>query len=176
MKRKRQKKARNSTIIFIVSLFLFAGVYPMTAQVFGGEKGEAETYRYDPTGKPDPFMPFIKQAPKTQQAKRVIEKGENGEAVMKSVFLPPLQRVDIGLFRLVGIGEGGGTRIAMVEGADGKFFVLQRGSRIGLNEGKVTQILPDQIIIVEKIKDAFGKSESNRVILRLQRGEDEGEL
>ena len=148
----------------------------MTAQVFGGEKGEAETYRYDPTGKPDPFMPFIKQAPKTQPAKRVIEKGKNGEAVMKPVFLPPLQRVDIELFRLVGIGEGGGNRIAMVEGADGKFFVLQRGSRIGLNEGKVTQILPDQIIIVEKIKDAFGKSESNRVILRLQRGEDEGEL
>lgn len=146
----------------------------MTAQVFGEEKGGTETYNYDPTGKPDPFIPFIKQAPK-KQAKKVVEKGEGGE-VMKPVFLPPLQRVDIELFKLVGIGERGENRIAMVEGTDGKFFVLQRGSRIGLNEGKVTQILPDQVVIVEKIKDAFGKSVSNRVILRLQRGEDEGEL
>jgi type IV pilus assembly protein PilP len=176
MKRKRQKKVRNSTIIFVLSLFLFVGIYPMTAQVFGEEKGEAEAYTYDPAGKPDPFMPFIKQAPKKQATKRVVEKGENGEVVEKPVFLPPLQRVDIELFTLVGIGERGGTRIAMVEGADGKSYVLQRGSRIGLNEGKVTQILPDQVVIVEKIKNAFGKSELNRVILRLQRGEDEGEL
>lgn len=167
---------RNSTIIFVISLFLIVGIYPMTSQVFGEEKGETETYRYDPTGKPDPFMPFIKQVLKQPVAKKVVTKGEEGEVVVKPVFLPPLQRADIQLFSLVGIGERGGTRIAMVEGADGKSYVLQRGSRIGLNEGKVTQILPDQVVIVEKIKDAFGKSELNRVILRLQRGEDEGEL
>ncbi|MBW2636414.1 MAG: pilus assembly protein PilP [Deltaproteobacteria bacterium] len=167
---------RNSTIIFVIALFLFVGICPMTAQVFGEEKGETEAYTYDPTGKPDPFMPFIKTTLKKSVVKKVLEKGENGEVVEKSVFLPPLQRVDIELFNLVGIGERGGKRIAMVEGSDGKSYVLQRGSHIGLNEGKVTQVLPDQVVIVEKIKDAFGKSISNRVILRLQRGEDEGEL
>jgi type IV pilus assembly protein PilP len=175
MKRKRQKKVRNSTIIFVISLFLCVGICPMTSQVFGEEKGVTGTYYYDPTGKPDPFMPFIKKALKKPAAKKV-EKGEDGKVVEKPVFLPPLQRVDIELFKLVGIGERGGNRIAMVEGTDGKFHVLQRGSHIGLNEGKVTKILPDQVVIVEKMKDAFGKSVSNRVILRLQRGEDEGEL
>ncbi len=176
MKRKRQNKVRNSAIIFVISLLLFVGLCPMTAPVYGEEKGEAETYRYDPAGKPDPFMPFIKQAQKRQPTTKVVEKGESGEVVMKPVFLPPLQRVDVGLFKLVGIGERGGTRMAMVEGADGKFFVLQKGSRIGLHEGRVTTILPDQVIVMETVKDAFGKSVSNRVILRLQRGEDEGEL
>lgn len=176
MKRKRQKKVSNSTIIFVTSLFLFMGICPMTSQVFGEEQGVTGTYVYDPTGKPDPFMPFIKTAPKKPVTQKMVERGEGGQVVEKPVFLPPLQRVDIGLFKLVGIGERGGSRIAMMEGSDGKFFVLQRGTRIGLNEGRVTQILPDQVIIMETIKDAFGKSVSNRVILRLQRGEDEGEL
>jgi len=169
-------KVRNSAIIFVISLFLFVGICPMTAQVFGDEKGQSETYTYDPTGTPDPFKPFIKKALVKPMAKKAVKKRENGEVIEKPAFLPPLQRVDIELFTLVGIGERGTMRIAMVEGADGKSYVLQRGSHIGLNEGKVTQILPDQVVVVETIKDAFGKSVSNRVILRLQRGEDEGEL
>jgi Tfp pilus assembly protein PilP len=176
MKRKRQKKVRNSTIVFVISLFLFVGICPMTAHVFGEEKGETETYTYDPTGKPDPFMPFIKTAPKKPVTQKMVERGEGVEVVDKPVFLPPLQRVDIELFTLVGIGERGGNRIAIVEGTDGKSYVIQKGSHIGLNAGQVTQVLPDQVVIVEKMKDAFGKSVSNRVILRLQRGEDEGEL
>lgn len=175
MKRKRQNKVRRNTIIFVVSLFLFVGIFPMRGVVFGEEKEGTETYRYNPEGKPDPFVPFIKTTPKQKGVQAVLEKGEGGE-VIKPVFLPPLQRADVELFKLVGIGEGGETRIAMVEGSNGRFYVLRKGARIGLNNGKVTEILPDQVVIVETIKDASGKSKSNRVILKLQMGEDEGEL
>jgi type IV pilus assembly protein PilP len=179
MKRKGQSKSKNSIGMLMIAVFLFVSGFPIANMVYADNesKNESETYFYDPMGKPDPFLPFIKVVPKAKKnvvGKKVVK--TEGGVIERPVFLPPLQRLDLEMFRLVGIGESDKGRIAMVEEPNGKFYVLRKGTRIGLSGGEVVKINSDQIVIVEKTKDTFGKIKSNRVILKLQSVEDEGEL
>jgi type IV pilus assembly protein PilP len=47
--------------------------------------------------------------------------------------------------------------IAMVEDASGKGYVVKKGTYIGDREGRVTDILPDRLIVTEQGIDDLGK-------------------
>lgn len=97
-------------------------------------------YGYNPVGKPDPFQPFVEEE---IVAKKNIQK-------KKTNSIYPLQRVDIDQFRLVGIGGDRSRRVAVVvEDTTKKFYPLVIGTRIGVNNGKVVEILPDRVIVAE---------------------------
>ncbi|MEN6620768.1 MAG: pilus assembly protein PilP [Smithella sp.] len=99
------------------------------------------TYSYNPAGKPDPFRPFVEEeiaARKKAEKKKVL-----------SIF--PLQRMETEQFKLVGIAGNQKQRIAMVEDSTKKFYPLSVGTRIGVNNGKIIEILPDRIIVEEYI-------------------------
>lgn len=111
-------------------------------------------YSYNPMGKPDPFKPFINidlAALKTLKEKKV-----------ESIF--PLERASVESFRLVGIAGDQMRRVAIVEDVAKKFYPLFIGTRIGLHNGKVSDILADRVAVDEpdgkKIK---------RVILKLRK-------
>jgi len=122
---------------------------------------QKEFYRYNPEGRIDPFKPFVDL---DAAAKKKTEKS-------KALPLNPLQRLGIEQYRLVGVIEGDRGRHAMVQDASGKFYAMIKGSYIGLNQGRVTEILKDSVVIQERITTDEGKVQSRRQILKLRQDE-----
>lgn len=124
------------------------------------EKKEEAEYSYNPAGKPDPFKPFIQLTP--------VREASRGP-------LTPLQKFDISQLKLVAIISTPEGNIAMVEDATGKGYFLKKGTWIGKNDGKVTKILKDKVIIEEVYQDVFGQRKTNEISLSLQKIEEGGE-
>ncbi len=124
----------------------------------------APEYRYNPIGKPDPFKPFIDLE---IDLRKKLERP-------KALPISPLQRVGVDQFRVVGIGGDEHSKIAMVQDLKGKFYPIFLGTYIGLNSGRVVQILADRIIIEEKIKLEAKKTKISRITMKLHKEEGEG--
>lgn len=107
---------------------------------------EAETmapkYVYEPSGRRDPFLPLA------QIRKPVSESGQP---------LTPLQKFDLGQFRLIGVIIGRNEPMAMVMAPGGQAYVLKRGIKIGKNAGQVTDIREDAVVIEERFYDFAGE-------------------
>jgi type IV pilus assembly protein PilP len=186
--RKFPKSERNNTgcwwmVLLIICLFLMGGcgegtppssipsktrppsvVKKKEEPVKVAEKKEPEKkeeYSYNPAGKPDPFRPFIQ-----------LISGKGGS---QTGPLTPLQKYDISQLRLVAIISSAGGNIALVEDVAGKGYFLKKGTWIGKNDGKVTKILKDQVIVEEVYQDIFGQTKTNEVSLFLHKVEEGGE-
>ena len=71
---------------------------------------------------------------------------------------------------LVGTEEGR----AMVEDAEGKGYIVEKGVYVGRNLGKVKAVLKDRVIIEERFKDYMGKVKTKEIVLQLHTpGEEE---
>ena len=125
------------------------------------EKREEAEYSYNPAGKPDPFRPFIQ-----------LISGRGGS---KSAPLTPLQKYDVSQLKLVAIISSPGGNIALVEDVAGKGYFLKKGTWIGKNDGKVTKILMDKVIVEEVYQDIFGQTKTNEISLFLHKVEEGGE-
>lgn len=62
----------------------------------------------------------------------------------------------------------------MVEDATGKGYFLKKGTEIGKNDGKVTKILQDKLIIEETYQDIYGQTKINKISLFLHQLEEGG--
>jgi len=92
---------------------------------------------YDPRGKRDPFVSFIK-----------VE--ERRKAGIDIALLPPLQRYDLGELKFVGvIWTKKGAR-GLVEDAEGKGYSVTVGTRIGRSGGVVSRITGKEILVKEE--------------------------
>jgi type IV pilus assembly protein PilP len=122
----------------------------------------ARDYVYDPTGKRDPFQPFIAaQTP-------VKPVGED-------IPVTPLQKYDLSQLKLVAIIVGTGEGSAMVEDSEGKGYIIKKGVYVGSNFGKVKTVLKDRVIIEERYKDYTGQVREKEIVLRLHPpGEEKG--
>ena len=125
------------------------------------EKKEEKEYVYDPVGKTDPFKPFIQLTPVRESA--------------RNVPLTPLQKYEISQLKLVAIISTPEGNIALVEDSTGKGYFLKKGTGIGKNDGKITKILKDKVIIEEMYQDIFGQTKINEISLVLHRIEEGGE-
>lgn len=112
-------------------------------------------YVYDPTGKPDPFKPFI-----TPKIARVRQ-------------LTPLQRLEISQLTLVGIVWGDKVSKAMVQDPAGKGYILTNGTLVGTKGGTVKQILKGKVVIEEKTRDLLGRVKEKMVELTLHKPEED---
>ena len=122
----------------------------------------APNYQYNATGKPDPFKPFIEMDPALK--KRMEEEEQKKRAVLKARPISPLQRADIGQFRLLGIAGGENRRVAIVEdGVAKKYYPLFVGTYIGLNEGRVAAILSDRLVVEERVETRDKKTKRVQV-------------
>jgi type IV pilus assembly protein PilP len=128
---------------------------------------EMPDYRYDPKGKIDPFKPFVRLELPTPGKKGPEKKKLTGH-------LTPLQRVALDKVRVTGIAGSSAKRVAMVEDGGGKGYIVYLGTLVGENGGKVIQILPDRVIVEEKLGESKGKEKSHRVALKLHKEEGEG--
>ena len=118
-------------------------------------------YVYDPTGKRDPFQPFIA----TQTPVRPAD---------EEVPITPLQQYDLSQLKLVAIMVGKGDGKAMVEDAEGKGYIVEKGIYVGRNFGKVKAVLKDRVVIEERYKDYMGQVKTKEIVLQLHPpGEEE---
>lgn len=169
------------TIILIFTVFIWASggicAEPKAAGVKGADAKptpqsapptqpvpETPPYKYNPSGKPDPFKPFVEQELAVKKKKEAA----------KSLPLSPLQRANIDQFKLAGISGDENGRRAIVQDVRGKVYPISKGTYIGTNNGRVVAILVDRIIIEERVKEIDGKkTKLNRITVQLRREEGE---
>jgi len=144
-----------------------------SVQPKAGEKPEAvisETARkklsaqdiplYDPAGRIDPFAPLIRSQSESQPEKKKIE---------KRTPRTPLEKMDFSQMKLVAIVQSPKGNRALVEEASGKGYIISKGTYMGLNSGKVTEILKDRIVIEEAVENVLGEVVSRKRELKLQK-------
>ncbi len=109
-----------------------------------------DVYTYNPIGKRDPFRSFIS--------------GPREDDIRSPT---PLQRWDIDQFLLVGIVWGVDQPKAMVEDPENQSHVLEIGTYIGRNWGKVTQVTADSVVVTEEYQTIEGELVTEQVTLSL---------
>jgi len=98
----------------------------------------AEVYSYSSIGKRDPFRSFIQ--------KEVVVNHDGGA-------LGPLQLHEIDSYKLTGIVSNPSAPHALVRDPDGTGHVVELGTLVGRNWGKVTEIKSSEIVITEEYRD-----------------------
>jgi type IV pilus assembly protein PilP len=115
--------------------------------------------RYNPKGKVDPFEPLFKQT--TVVAKSSKKKRK------KRVPRTPLERIDLSQLRLVAIVLAKSGNRAMVEESSGKGYIISKGTYIGTNAGKVTNIQKHRVVVAEEVEDVMGNVSIRKTELKL---------
>jgi len=128
------------------------------------------SYSYNRVGKADPFKPFMETDP-VVKTKRQDE--QKKKVTVDAGAISPLQRLDIGQFRLMGIAGDQKRCVAIVEdGAAKRYYPLFVGTFIGMNGGRVAAILPDRVIVEEKADKDAKKAKIRRVTMMLHKDEE----
>ncbi len=96
-----------------------------------------QSYKYDPTGLRDPFIPLR------------IHKEINQTTL--GPYLP-LEQFDINKFKLIGIIWDTKEPRALVMDPNNKSHIIKKNDRIGLNKGHLADIRQGEIIIAEPKK------------------------
>ena len=122
-------------------------------------------WKYDPTGKPDPFKPFILASAAPEENPVVVHRQ------LTPLQKMPLSEIQAGLKAIIW-GQLGSK--ALVEDATGKGYVVQEGTYVGQHDGIVKKIYQDRIIVEEYRRDpAKGRLEPTEVVLKLKKVERE---
>lgn len=110
---------------------------PASQKVEEPQKKAETTPLYDPRGKRDPFLSFVRE-----------ETAQRGKADL--AVLPPIQRYELGELKLVGVLWTKKGPKALVEDAEGKGYSVTTGSRIGRAGGVVTRITEKELVVREE--------------------------
>ncbi len=119
---------------------------------------EKTTSSYDPKGRYDPFVPFIKKAQPTQ-----------GPAPKEQRHRGPLEKFDVDQLQLVGIIRAPSGNLALVQLADGKGYIIQKGTPIGINEGHVAEILAGQVVVEEHGVDSHNDPITKERLMKIKK-------
>jgi Tfp pilus assembly protein PilP len=109
---------------------------------------------YTPSGKRDPFKPFLKVETKAVPSQ------------LDSV--PALLRYDLGELKFVGVIWGGKGILALVEDGEGKGYTVTVGTKIGRGGGTVTRITQGEIFVKEEFLDFSGTKIARESSMKLQ--------
>ncbi len=111
----------------------------------------AEEYSYNPIGKRDPFRSFLSFGARDE----------------RDTPRTPLQKFEIDQYRLVGIIWGVDRPRALVEDPERVGHVMEIGTYIGRNWGKVTQITSGEVVVTEEYQTIDGELVVNNISLTL---------
>lgn len=112
---------------------------------------EQEGYDYHAIGKRDPFQSFLS----------MDERSED--------YTPdtPLQKYEIEQYVLIGIVWGIEESLALVRDPEGIGHVMEMGSYVGRNWGRVTQIADNEVVVTEEYRTINGDLVVNTIKLQL---------
>jgi len=111
--------------------------------------------KYRPQGKMDPFLPLIAKKKATPPAKS--DSVDKNVHKRRTRILTLLEKYDLSQLKLTAVLRTSKHSVAIVEETSGRGFVVKTGTRIGLNSGRVVDILLDRIIIQETEEVLAGK-------------------
>ncbi len=114
--------------------------------------GPAYVYSFNPLARRDPF-------------RNPVLDGMAGAQAGSAQCSDPLCQWDLEQLHLVAVVTGSADPIAMIEDPSGRGHIVKRNSSIGKQEGKITQILRDSIVVTEYFVAADGKKSPNPVSL-----------
>ena len=129
---------------------------PTGTDIAKREEQPASVYNYNPAGRRDPFAPIIEKESKKAKA------GDR----------PPLERYNIGEFKLTGILWGGFGYNAMLEGPDGKGYFIRVGTILGPNRGVVKKITQSTLVVEEKYKIYSGETQRKEIVIELRKKQE----
>lgn len=109
-----------------------------------------EDYRYDPTGKPDPFRSFV----------RMDDDLEEG-------ITTPLERFDLSQLEVTAIIWKSDRPRALIRDPAGKAYIVSEGTPIGKNKGRIVSILDNAVLVKETYVDFSDRATTKEVELRL---------
>jgi len=98
---------------------------------------------YDPTHKRDPFKPLKIASDSLEHSNK-----------------SPLEIVSLDKLSYSAYIQADEEPKAIIENADGRGFTVSKGSKVGTNNGVITDILPDRIIVVESTVDFTGATQT----------------
>lgn len=124
-----------------------------TTVLYAQDSSPEDDYRYEPGGKRDPFfspLHRVTEAPTIPDEART-----------------PLQRLDLGQFKLVGVILDAREPKALVEDNSGLGYIVTRGTLIGSKGGVIRDIEPRRVVVEEAEIDFYGKRQVHERELNL---------
>jgi type IV pilus assembly protein PilP len=118
---------------------------------------------YDATGRFDPFEPLFKEEPD------IAVEDTSKQKRKKRVPQTPLERVALGQLKLSAIIRAPSGNRALVEDATGKGYVVENGTYMGLNSGRVIKIERDRVVVEEEVENVLGELTLKNTELKLQK-------
>ena len=114
-------------------------------------------YVYNPIGKRDPFRSFL----------------ASGGRIQDETPRTPLQKYELDKYLLVGIIWGVERPRALVEDPDSVGHVMEIGTYIGKNWGKVTAITSGEVVVTEEYQTIDGELVVHPISMTLPVNDDE---
>ncbi|MGZ3771403.1 MAG: pilus assembly protein PilP [Bdellovibrio sp.] len=99
-----------------------------------------DDYKYDPTGKRDPFKVF-----------RAVKPIIKTDSKVATEVAEPLQRFELDRLQVIAILWDVRVPRAMVRDPDGGLYTIVKNSKIGRNDGYVAAIREGEVVVVETI-------------------------
>jgi len=109
-------------------------------------------YRYDATGKRDPFRSFVKDKLREDVAD----------------IASPLEQFELGQLTVSGVVWQADRRRALVLDPAGQAYVVKTGDRIGKNDGVVTEIGDSSLLVLESYVDFHGDKTEKEIEMRIR--------
>jgi type IV pilus assembly protein PilP len=113
---------------------------------------------YDKTGVRDPFRSF---------------EWERREIAARDVDMVggPLEQYDVSQLSVIAVVWKTGSARALVEDPAGQSYIIGKGTRIGKNDGMVTEIDDNLVVVNETYEDYLGKITKKDIEMRIRRSE-----
>ncbi len=111
---------------------------------------------YDRDGLRDPFRSFM---------------WERKEMVGLIAVGTPLEQFDVSQLSLIAVVWKTGSARALVEDPAGQSYIIAKGTRIGKNEGMVTVIDDNLVVVNETYEDYLGNVTKKDIEMRIRRSE-----
>ncbi len=90
---------------------------------------------------------------------------------MQDVVGGPLEQFDVSQLSVVAVVWKTGSARALVEDPTGQSYIIGKGTRIGKNDGTVTDIDDNLVVVNETYEDYLGNVTKNDIEMRIRRSE-----
>jgi len=129
---------------------------PKGAPIDDTFEGSGTGMTYDRTGLRDPFRSF---------------EWERKEIAAQDVVGGPLEQFDVSQLSLIAVVWKTGSARALVEDPAGQSYIIAKGTRIGKNDGMVTKIDDNLVVVNETYEDYLGNVTKKDIEMRIRRSE-----
>jgi type IV pilus assembly protein PilP len=124
----------------------------------GGFVGSGRGLVYDKIGLRDPFRSF------EWERREIAARDEN-------MVGGPLEQFDVSQLSVIAVVWKTGSARALVEDPTGQSYIIGKGTRIGKNDGMVTEIDDNLVVVNETYEDYLGTITKKDIEMRIRRSE-----